>query len=76
MNIFWWIFGLYIAPAILTAMFEDGSPFTKENSWKVFVPFVNLWFAVTVSLICIAATLISFGDFCEDVWKSFKKHFC
>ena len=76
MNIFWWIFGLYIAPAILTAMFEDGSPFPKENSWKVFVPFVNLWFAVTVSLMCITVTLISFGDFCEDVWKSFKKHFC
>ena len=76
MNIFWWIFGLYIVPAILTAMFEDGSPFTKENSWKVFVPIVNLWFAVTVTLISVAVILIEIGDFFEDVWKSFKKHFC
>lgn len=76
MNIFWWIFGLYIAPAIIIAIFEDDSPFTKENSWKVFVPIVNLWFAVTVTLICVAVILIEIGDFFEDVWKSFKEHFC
>ena len=77
MSILWWIFWLYVVPAILTAMFSiDGSLFDKHNMLNVFMPVKNLWEALIIVLIGIAVTLISFGDFCEDVWKSFKKHFC
>lgn len=76
MNIFWWIFGLYLAPAIIVALFMDDSLFNKDKRWSVFMPFKNLWEALIIVLICIAVTLISFGEFCEDMQKSFKKHFC
>lgn len=77
MSILWWIFWLYVVPAILTAMFSiDGSLFDKHNMLSVFMPVKNLWEALIIVLIGIAVTLISFGEFCEDMQKSFKKHFC
>ena len=78
MNIFWWIFGLYIAPVIIVgiSVLVDGSSFNKHNRWNVFMPIKNLWEALVLIFIFVTVTLISFGDFCEDVWKSFKKHFC
>lgn len=76
MSILWWIFGLYIAPAIIIGLFIDGSLLDKHNMRSMFIPVKNLWEALIILLICVAVTLISFGDFCEDVWKSFKKNFC
>ena len=76
MYIFWWIFWLYVVPAIIIGLFTDGSLFNKDNALSMFIPVKNLWEALIIVLICIAVTLISFGEFCEDVQKSFKKHFC
>lgn len=76
MNIFWWIFGLYIAPAIIIGLFIDGSLFNKDNALSMFIPIKNLWEALVIIFIFVTVTLISFGEFCEDVQKSFKKHFC
>ena len=76
-----WIFlGAYVVPMLILifvySVYEHESPFNKEHIGQVLMPFKNLWEALVLIFIFVTVTLISFGDFCEDVWKSFKKHFC
>ena len=76
-----WIFLCgYVAPMLLFifvySVYDDENPFDKENRGMVFTPFKNLFFALLLIFAFITAILIEFGDFCEDVVKAFKKHFC
>lgn len=79
MGIFWLIFWLYIVPVLVLIgimIAENENPFSKKHARDIFTPFINLWGALIIVLIYGAVILIETGDFCEDVWKSFKKHFC
>ena len=73
-----WIVALYIVPLvalILILMWEGENPFTKENAKIVFIPFVNLYYFMLEYIVAILFFLISWGEFIEDVVKSFKKRF-
>jgi len=73
-----WIIALYIVPLvalIFILMWEGENPFTKENTWIVFTPFVNLYYFMLEYIVAILFFLISWGEFIEDVVKSFKKRF-
>jgi len=76
-----WIFiGGYVVPMLLLifmySVCEHENPFNKKHIGEVLMPFKNLYIAIVLILACITITLIQFGEFCEDVGKSFKKHFC
>lgn len=73
-----WIIALYIVPLvalILILMWEGENPFTKENAKIVFIPFVNLYYFMLEYIVAILFFLISWGEFIEDIVKSFKKTF-
>jgi len=73
-----WIIALYIVPLvalILILIWEGENPFTKENAKIVFIPFVNLYYFMLEYIVAILFFLISWGEFIEDVVKSFKKRF-
>jgi len=73
-----WIIALYIVPLvalIFILMWEGENPFTKENAKIVFIPFVNLYYFMLEYIVAILFFLISWGEFIEDVVKSFKKRF-
>jgi hypothetical protein len=73
-----WIIALYIVPLvalIFILMWEGENPFTKENAWIVFTPLVNLYYFLLEYMMAILFFLMSWGEFVEDIVKSFKKHF-
>ena len=73
-----WIFWLYFVPAIalIVIMIWDGeNPFTKENAKIVFIPVVNIYFFLLEYALAFLVFLFSWGEFIEDVVKSFKKCF-
>lgn len=73
-----WIIALYIVPLvalIFILMWRGENPFTKENAWIVFTPLVNLYYFLLEYIVAILFFLISWGEFIEDVVKSFKKRF-
>ena len=73
-----WIIALYVVPLvalILILMWEGENPFTKENAKIVFIPFVNLYYFMLEYIVAILFFLISWGEFIEDIRKSFKKRF-
>lgn len=73
-----WIFWLYFVPAIelILIMIWDGeNPFTKENAKIVFIPVINLYYFLLEYAMAFLFFLISWGEFIEDIGKSFKKRF-
>lgn len=73
-----WIIALYVVPLvalILILMWEGENPFTKEYAKIVFIPFVNLYYFILEYIVAILFFLISWGEFIEDIVKSFKKRF-
>jgi hypothetical protein len=73
-----WIIALYIVPLvalIFILMWEGENPFNKENAWMVFTPLVNLYYFLLEYMVAILFFLISWGEFIEDILKSFKKRF-
>jgi hypothetical protein len=73
-----WAFWLYIAPMIaltLIMIWEGENPFTKENAKIVFIPVVNIYYLVIEYTVAFLYFLISWGEFIEDIGKSFKKRF-
>jgi hypothetical protein len=73
-----WIIALYIVPLvalIFILMWEGENPFNKENAWMIFTPLVNLYYFLLEYMVAILFFLISWGEFIEDILKSFKKRF-
>jgi hypothetical protein len=73
-----WIFWLYIVPmiALILLMLSEGyNPFTKENAKIVFIPVINLYYFLLEYALAFLFFLISWGEFFEDVGKSFKERF-
>ena len=73
-----WIIKLYVIPAIalILIMIWDGeNPFTKENAKIVFIPVVNIYHFLLEYAVAFVYFLISWGEFVEDIGKSFKKRF-
>ena len=75
-----WIFiGGYVVLMLLLILgsyIDHENPFEKKNMAYIFMPFKNLFIVIEWIFLFIAFLLMEFGDFCEDVGKSFKKHFC
>lgn len=73
-----WIIALYVVPAvalIFTLIWDGENPFTKENAWMVFTPVVNIYYFLLEYALAFLYFLISWGEFIEDIVKSFKKRF-
>ena len=73
-----WIITLYVIPtiALILIMIWDGeNPFTKENAKIVFIPVVNIYYFLLEYALAFLVFLFSWGEFIEDVVKSFKKCF-
>ena len=73
-----WIIKLYVIPtiALILIMIWDGeNPFTKENAKIVFIPVVNIYYFLLEYALAFLVFLFSWGEFIEDVVKSFKKCF-
>jgi hypothetical protein len=73
-----WIIALYIVPLvalIFILMWRGENPFTKVNAWIVFTPLVNLYYFLLEYMMAILFFLMSWGEFVEDIVKSFKKYF-
>ena len=73
-----WLITLYVIPAIalILIMIWDGeNPFTKENAKIVFIPVVNIYYFLLEYALAFLVFLFSWGEFIEDVIKSFKKWF-
>lgn len=73
-----WLITLYVIPAIalILIMIWDGeNPFTKENAKIVFIPVVNIYYFLLEYAVAFLFLLISWGEFIEDIGKSFKKYF-
>ena len=73
-----WLITLYVIPAIalILIMTWDGeNPFTKENAKIVFIPLINLYYFLLEYAMAFLFFLISWGEFIEDIGKSFKKRF-
>ena len=71
-------FWLYIIPMIaliLIMIWQGENPFTKENAKIVFIPVVNLYDFLLEYAVAFLFFLISWGEFIEDIGKSFKEHF-
>ena len=73
-----WLITLYVIPAIaliLIMIWYGENPFTKENAKIVFIPVVNIYYFLLEYAVAFLYFLISWGEFIEDIGKSFKKRF-
>ena len=73
-----WLITLYVIPtiALILIMIWDGeNPFTNENAKIVFIPVVNIYYFLLEYAVAFLVFLISWGEFIEDIGKSFKEHF-
>ena len=73
-----WLITLYAIPTIaliLIMIWQGENPFTKENAKIVFIPVVNLYYFLLEYAVAFLFFLISWGEFIEDIGKSFKEHF-
>lgn len=73
-----WLITLYVIPtiALILIMIWDGeNPFTKKNAKIVFIPVVNIYYFLLEYAVAFLFFLISWGEFIEDIGKSFKKRF-
>ena len=73
-----WLITLYVIPAIaliLIMIWQGENPFTKENTKIVFIPVINLYYFLLEYAMAFLFFLISWGEFIEDIGKSFKKRF-
>lgn len=73
-----WLITLYVIPAIaliLITLWDGENPFTKENAKIVFIPVVNIYYFLLEYAFAFLFFLFSWGEFIEDIGKSFKKRF-
>lgn len=73
-----WLITLYVIPTIaliLIMIWQGENPFTKENAKIVFIPVVNIYYLLLEYAVAFLFFLISWGEFIEDIGKSFKEHF-
>ena len=73
-----WLITLYVIPTIawiLIMIWQGENPFTKESAKIVFIPVINLYIFLLEYAIALLFFLISWGEFIEDIGKSFKEHF-
>lgn len=73
-----WLITLYVIPTIaliLIMIWQGENLFTKENAKIVFIPVVNIYYFLLEYAVAFLFFLISWGEFIEDIGKSFKEHF-